>query len=237
MAITEMAQRPGAAREGLLARHPLVFYFILACAGSWLVALTHVRFADGTGRLPFSWPFGSARRHGRMTMSGSRLFTIFVGFMLGLALGCGPSRSPVADDGGGDGPAAKASLADSEKRAAALTEAIHTGMKRASIPGAIVGVWREGQPPYVRAFGVRDTASGEPMTTDLSMRIGSNSRAFTVTALLQLVDQGKLRLDDPIDKYVAGVPNGKEITLRHLAAMRSGLYNYTDELIPKLPKG
>src|SRR5262249_8042775 len=81
---------------------------------------------------------------------------------------------------------------------------------------------------------VRDTASGEPMTTDLSMRIGSNSRAFTVTALLQLVDQGKLRLDDPIDKYVAGVPNGKEITLQHLAAMRSGLYNYTDELIPKL---
>jgi len=123
-----------------------------------------------------------------------------------------------------------------EKRDAALDEAIRSGMKRASIPGAIVGVWREGQPPYVRAFGVRDTASGEPMTTDLSMRIGSNSRAFTVTGILMLADQGKLDLDDPIDKYVAGVPNGKEITLRHLAAMRSGLYNYTDELIPKLAK-
>jgi uncharacterized protein len=56
MAIADIAQRPGAAREGLLARHPLVSFFILAYAGSWLVALPYVRFADGTGLLPFSWP-------------------------------------------------------------------------------------------------------------------------------------------------------------------------------------
>jgi uncharacterized protein len=48
--------RPGAAREGLLARHPLVYFFIIAYAGSWLVALPYVRFADGTGLLPLSWP-------------------------------------------------------------------------------------------------------------------------------------------------------------------------------------
>src|SRR5262249_30273435 len=71
-------------------------------------------------------------------------------------------------------PASSASAA--EKRDAALTEAIRTGMQRTPIPGAIVGVWREGQPPYVRAVGVRDTASGEPMATDLHMRIGSNTK-------------------------------------------------------------
>ena len=50
------AERAGAPREGLLARHPLVFYFIIAYAGTWLVELPYVRFADGAGLLPFSWP-------------------------------------------------------------------------------------------------------------------------------------------------------------------------------------
>src|SRR6185436_2495002 len=113
---------------------------------------------------------------------------------------------------------ASAASAD-EKRDAALTEAIRAGMQRASIPGAIVGVWREGQPPYVRAFGVRDTVGGEPMATDLYMRIGSNTKAFVVTSILMLADQGKLGLDDPIDRYVEGVPSGDRITLRQLAQM------------------
>jgi D-alanyl-D-alanine carboxypeptidase len=47
-----------------------------------------------------------------------------------------------------------------------------------------------------------------------------------VTALLQLVDQRKVRLDDPISKYVSGVPDGNKITLRELAEMRSGLFDY-----------
>src|SRR5262249_43759685 len=106
-------------------------------------------------------------------------------------------------------PASAASAA--EKRDAALTEAIRTGMQGASIPGAIVGVWREGQPPYVRALGVRDTASGQPMATDLYMRIGSNTKAFVVTSIMMLADQGKLGLDDPIDRYVKGVPSGDRI--------------------------
>ena len=50
------AERPGAAREGLLARHPLVFFFIIAYAGTWLLELPYVRFADDAGLLPFSWP-------------------------------------------------------------------------------------------------------------------------------------------------------------------------------------
>jgi D-alanyl-D-alanine carboxypeptidase len=109
-------------------------------------------------------------------------------------------------------------------------------MKRASVPGAIVGVWREGQPPSVRAFGVRDTASGEPMATDLFLRIGSNTKAFVVTAMLMLADQGKLGLDDPIERYVRGVPSGGRITLRQLAQMRSGLYNYSEVTNKDLPR-
>jgi D-alanyl-D-alanine carboxypeptidase len=117
-----------------------------------------------------------------------------------------------------------------------LDKAIPAAMQRAAIPGAIVGIWQDGHEPYVRAFGVRDTATRQPMTPDLHMRIGSNTKAFTVTSLLMLADQGKLGLDDPIDRYVTGVPGGDRITLRQLAAMRSGLYDYADDTNPKLPQ-
>src|SRR5262245_719109 len=129
-----------------------------------------------------------------------------------------------------------AAVSSAEERAAALDEAIPLAMERASVPGAIVGIWQDGSEPYVRAFGVRDTATGETMASDLYMRIGSNSKTFTVTAILMLADQGKLGLDDPIGRYVEGVPNGDQITLRQLAEMRSGLYNYADDTHPKIPQ-
>lgn len=108
-------------------------------------------------------------------------------------------------------------------------------MEHASVPGAIVGVWQDGAAPYVEAFGVRDTSTGEVMSTDLLMRVGSVTKTFTTTAVLQLVDQGRVGLDDSIDVYVPGVPNGDTITIRHLAAMRSGLPDYGEVVIPLLP--
>ncbi|HEY7061499.1 MAG TPA: serine hydrolase domain-containing protein [Chloroflexota bacterium] len=119
--------------------------------------------------------------------------------------------------------------------AAWLTDVIRRALVPTSIPGAIVGVWQDGQPPYVRAFGVQDTTTDQPMTPDLYMRIGSNTKSFTTTAILQLVDQGKIGLDDPIDKYVQGAPNGNRITIRQLAGMRSGLFDYSTVTIPRWP--
>ena len=101
-------------------------------------------------------------------------------------------------------------------------------MRQASIPGVIVGVWQRGSAPYVKAFGVRDTATRKPMGTKLYMRIGSETKTFVGTALLQLVDRGKVALNSPISSYLAGVPHGNTITIRELADMRSGLFNYTN---------
>jgi len=56
----------------------------------------------------------------------------------------------------------------------------------------------------------------------------SMTKTFTVTAILQLAEQGKIGLDDPIGKYIDGVPNGDKIALRELARMRSGLENYAN---------
>lgn len=113
------------------------------------------------------------------------------------------------------------------KLTARLDKAIADVRRKADIPGVVVGLWMPGKGSYVRATGVADTATGRPMTTDPYIRIGSETKTFTVTALLQLVDDGRIRLDDPISKYIHGVPGGKRITLRHLAEMRSGLFPYS----------
>ncbi|MER5348181.1 serine hydrolase domain-containing protein [Streptomyces mirabilis] len=102
-------------------------------------------------------------------------------------------------------------------------------MREANVPGVTVGLWTPHQGTYIRSFGVADKSSGRPMSPDLYTRIGSETKTFTVTALLKLVDEGKAGLDDPIGRYVAGVPNGDRITLRELAGMRSGLFNYTED--------
>ncbi|MGW0998413.1 serine hydrolase domain-containing protein [Streptomyces sp. NPDC002520] len=110
-----------------------------------------------------------------------------------------------------------------------LDVAVRNVMREAGIPGATVGIWTPDQGSYVRSFGVADKSDGRRMSPDLYMRIGSETKTFTVTALLQLVDRGRVGLDDPVGRYVAGVPNGDVITLRQLAGMRSGLFNYSED--------
>jgi D-alanyl-D-alanine carboxypeptidase len=110
-----------------------------------------------------------------------------------------------------------------------LDEAVRRVMREAHVPGVTVGLWTPGRSGYVRSFGTADKDGGRRMSPDLRMRIGSETKTFTVTALLKLVDQGKVRLDDPIRTYVAGVPGGDTVTLRQLAGMRSGLFNYSDD--------
>ncbi|MFG3514287.1 serine hydrolase domain-containing protein [Streptomyces bobili] len=110
---------------------------------------------------------------------------------------------------------------------ARLDKAVEDVRRQAGIPGLVVGLWMPGKGNYVRATGVADTATRRPMTTDQYIRIGSETKTFTVTALLKLVDDRQIRLDDPISAYVRGVPGGDRITLRHLAEMRSGLFPYS----------
>lgn len=107
-----------------------------------------------------------------------------------------------------------------------LDAAIEQARKASNVPGVIVGLWGP-DGTYIRSFGVADKATGAPMKTDFYSRIGSQTKTFTVTGVLQLADQGKLGLDDPIAKFVDGVPQGDKITLRQLARMQSGLFSYS----------
>ncbi|MGW4890956.1 serine hydrolase domain-containing protein [Kitasatospora sp. NPDC004240] len=134
-----------------------------------------------------------------------------------------PSPSPGSPAAGGSG-----TLVPLDQVTSRLDAAIQQVMGQAGVPGVIVSVSTPDS-RYEKAFGIADKATGEQMSTGLNTRMGSVTKTFTVTALLRLVDQGKVGLDDPIGKYIEGVPNGDRITLRQLAGMRSGLFPYTSD--------
>ena len=97
------------------------------------------------------------------------------------------------------------------------------------VPGAVAGVWIPGKGAWTSAAGVADIAADVPATVEMSWPLRSVTKSFTVTLLLQLVDDGDVSLDDTIDQYVDGVTDGDLITLRDLAGMTSGNADYTGE--------
>jgi CubicO group peptidase (beta-lactamase class C family) len=97
------------------------------------------------------------------------------------------------------------------------------------LPGVAVGVVQDQQLVWSRGFGFADIAAKTPMTADTRFRIASNSKLFAAIAILQLREQGKLRLDDPVSKHLpwftmqpAG-PDDGPITIEQLLSHSSGL--------------
>lgn len=130
----------------------------------------------------------------------------------------GAPATSVVPESAGDLPAA---LVDD------LQRTLDASRDKLGYPGAMVGVWT----PDGAWFGVTGESgrgSGRPPQRADHTRIGSLTKTFTVMALLQLADQGKVSLQDPIGRYFPGLPNGDTATLRDLAAMTSGIPNYSD---------
>lgn len=94
------------------------------------------------------------------------------------------------------------------------------------VPGAVVGVWTP-EGTWVVASGEADLATALPMEPGDIFPIRSVTKSMVVTLILQLVSEGKLSLDDPLQRFVKGVPNGDRITVRQLANMTSGVADYT----------
>ena len=102
-------------------------------------------------------------------------------------------------------------------------------MKKLWVPGAVVLLQDRSEGTWKAALGTGDLASGTPMRLDDHFRIASITKTFTATVILQLVNEGKLRLDDPVAKYEPEVPNGGNVTIRELLNMTSGLYSYDED--------
>ncbi len=103
-------------------------------------------------------------------------------------------------------------------------------MRDLRTPGAIIFVDAPGQGSWTTTLGTSDLATNAPIQVNSYMRIGSITKTFTATVILQLVDEGKLGLDDPVSKYQPEVPNGVHITIRQLLNMTSGLFEYSQDL-------
>ena len=98
------------------------------------------------------------------------------------------------------------------------------------IPGLSVAVAVDGQIVYSEGFGYADLEQRVPAWPTTKFRIGSVSKPLTAVALVQLVEQGKIDLNAPIQKYVPSFPDkGAVITLRMLAGHLAGIRHYKDD--------
>jgi CubicO group peptidase (beta-lactamase class C family) len=96
-------------------------------------------------------------------------------------------------------------------------------------PGATALVAKNGQVLYKKGFGMANMELNAPMQVDNVFRIGSITKQFTAIAILQLMEQGKLNLQDEITKFIPDYPTqGNKITIEHLLTHTSGIQSYTD---------
>jgi len=132
---------------------------------------------------------------------------------------------PLASCGGGQ----EAAPAFSEEMQRDMGDLVENLMEQADIPGAIVGVWVPEMGEWVAAFGVADIDAQRDMGIEDKVRIASITKTFTATLVLLLSDEGLLGLDDPLEKYVSGVPYGDVMTIRQLLDMTAGLYSFSED--------
>ena len=94
---------------------------------------------------------------------------------------------------------------------AALDASLRGAVERKDVPGVVALVTDRAHVLYQGAFGVADVATGRPLTDDALFRIASMTKPVTSVALMQLVEQGKIGLDDPAEKYLPELANPKVI--------------------------
>jgi methyl acetate hydrolase len=145
---------------------------------------------------------------------------------------------------------AGSSSAQNSPASAALDASLRGAVERKDVPGVVVLVTDRKGVLYENAFGVADIATGRPLTPDALFRIASMTKPITSVALMQLVEQGKIALDDPAEKYLPELTNpqviesfnaatgdyklrpaSKPATVRHMLTHTSGLaYPFTSAI-------
>ena len=130
----------------------------------------------------------------------------------------------------------------------AIDEAMRDAVARKEVAGVVVMAADRNRVIYQGAFGVADIAEGRPLRVDALFRIASMTKAITSTAAMQLVEQGRFAIEDPVEKYLPEFaklsvlesfdaatgayrlrPATKAVTVQHLLTHTSGLgYPFTD---------
>jgi D-alanyl-D-alanine carboxypeptidase len=110
-----------------------------------------------------------------------------------------------------------------------LEQVVGNAMQKYNIPGAIVGVWSPRSGDLIMSKGKADIKAGADMKSADRVRICSITKTFTITVVLELVDEGKLSLDDKLARFYPDIPNADQITIRQLCNMTAGIFNYSDD--------
>jgi CubicO group peptidase (beta-lactamase class C family) len=106
-----------------------------------------------------------------------------------------------------------------------LEENVPLAMEDAHMPGFSIGVIHEGETIYAEGFGLRDTQQNLPATPDTLYGIGSITKSFVAIAIMQLVEAGKIGLDDPVSEHIPfelGMADDP-ITIHHLLTHSLGV--------------
>jgi D-alanyl-D-alanine carboxypeptidase len=125
------------------------------------------------------------------------------------------------------GPAASVAAAP---RHPAVQDSLDRAVTQAGAPGMVAEI-RDRHGTWFGSAGVADTTTGRPRRPGERFRIGSASKAFTATVVLQLVAEHRLSLDDTVDRWLPGLVrgngyDGRRITIRQLLNHTSGMFNY-----------
>lgn len=99
-------------------------------------------------------------------------------------------------------------------------------------PGGLMGMSISIRGPagdYARAYGYANNTSRTALTLADHFRIGSTTKTFTATSVLRLIEAGRLSFSDTVDRFIARIPNGSTMTVRHLLSMQDGLFDYQQD--------
>jgi methyl acetate hydrolase len=141
-----------------------------------------------------------------------------------------------------------------QQGAAALTALLETATARGDVPGVVVAVVNKDGTLYHEAFGTRSTLGNAPMTKDTIFNMASMTKPVTSVAIMMLVDEGKLKLDDEVARYLPKYkdpvvisrfneadasyetrPARRPITIRHLLTHTSGMgYGFASPMLTKI---
>ncbi len=112
-----------------------------------------------------------------------------------------------------------------------VDEYIKAQMKKRNIPGLALAVIEAGEIVKVKGYGFSDIEHNVPVRANTIFQSGSVGKQITSFAIMMLVEEGKIDLDDPINKYLDGSPGiWKDITVRHLLTHTSGIRDYEKKI-------
>jgi len=113
-------------------------------------------------------------------------------------------------------------------RADKIDDYVRTVMQKQHIPGISVAIVQDGKVERAKGYGMANVELSVPASENTAYQLASVTKQFTATAILMLVEEGKLSLDDPVTKILPDLPTAWEkVTLRHLLSHTSGIKNYT----------